>query len=319
MKSVPPLVRWLALAALGDWLIMRTLTRSAIFMPKSPPVLAAYDVLTVVGQFCVTLSSLLALLTAGWIAWRGVQADRSLGLPLLLAGIVLLGVVFVIVPPTGGLALTYHVLLIAALAWLGGALWRVGQTHLQKAAGVLPVAAVLIGEIFQATPNFYEALRLPGPSPFTSALFNLGEALVVGSALVWWLAYGRGAPRRAWILAALPAVAFLRMHLADPAMTGTIAIWSTGLSLYLPWPLYVAALWLAGVAVQAALRQGNPAGWAILLLIAGGYAPQLSTQMLISLAGLWLLAQPALKPIHTGSPYVADPGLAPESSRVSVA
>jgi hypothetical protein len=281
--------------------------------------MAAFEALTALGQFAVTLSSLLALLTAGWIAWRGVQADRSLGLPLLLAGIVLLGVVFIAVPPTGGLALTYHLLLIAVIAGLGGALWRAGQTRLQKAAGVLPVAAILIGEIYQATPIFYEALRLPGPSPFTSALFNLGEALVVGSALVWWLAYGRGALRRAWILAALPAVAFLRMHLADPAMTGTIAIWSTGLSLYLPWPIYAAALWLAGVTVLAALRQGNPAGWAILLLIAGGYAPQLSAQMLISLAGLWLLAQPALKPIHTGSPYAADPGLAPESSRVAVA
>ena len=46
-------VRWLVWAALADWLVTRTLTRSAIFMPKTPAVIAVYQALTLAGQAMV--------------------------------------------------------------------------------------------------------------------------------------------------------------------------------------------------------------------------------------------------------------------------
>jgi hypothetical protein len=79
-------------------------------------------------------------------------------------------------------------------------------------------------------------------------------------------------------------------------MTGIIAIWSMGLTLYLPWPLYALGLWLTGVTVIQAMRQGNAAGWAILLLMAGGYAPQLSVHAFLSLLAQWMLASPLSPP-----------------------
>jgi hypothetical protein len=53
--------------------------------------------------------------------------------------------------------------------------------------------------------------------------------------------------------------------------------------------------------VIAALRRNDPAGWAILLLAAGGYAPQLSTHVFLGLIGLWILASPKaqLADIHS--------------------
>lgn len=91
-------------------------------------------------------------------------------------------------------------------------------------------------------------------------------------------------------MAAGPALAFTGLYLANPALTGTLAVWSTGLTLYLPWPLYTLSLWLAGVTATTALRRKEPAGRAILLLAGGGYAPQLSTQAFLGLIALWLLA-----------------------------
>jgi hypothetical protein len=91
------------------------------------------------------------------------------------------------------------------------------------------------------------------------------------------------------------------MHRANPSMAGILAIWSIGLTLYLPWPLYAVSLWLAGAAAITALRQGQPAGWVILLLAAGGYAPQLSSQVFLGLVALYLLGlnahRPAEKPL----------------------
>ena len=78
-------------------------------------------------------------------------------------------------------------------------------------------------------------------------------------------------------------------------MAGIMAIWSTGLTMYLPWPLYALSLWLFGATLLALWRQGSPSAWALLLLAAGGYAPQLSSQVFYSLIGLWLLSANFLK------------------------
>jgi hypothetical protein len=123
-------------------------------------------------------------------------------------------------------------------------------------------------------------------------VYNLGEFLLIVSVVLLWWVYGRSATRSDWLLAGLPVMAFTAFHLANPAMAGILAIWSTGLTLYLPWPIYALGLWLAGVTVITALRRGNPAGLAILLLAAGGYAPQLSSQIFFGLIALWLLCHP---------------------------
>ena len=289
-------VQWLALAALADWLIARTLTRLAIFMPKSPLVVMVYQVLGLVGQVATSLSGLLGLGVLGWMAWREWRAG-SIWLPPLLLGLGAASLVFLVIPPSGWLAIGNYALGLAAA---GIILARVSSMPGNQTRGnpwtpgvwavLVPGMAFVAGRLYQAVAAWYTAMRWPGPPFAAGVLFNLGELLVVLSAAAWWWAYGRGASWRMGLGATLPAFVFAAMRLAIPSMTGVLAMWSTGLTLYLPWPLYVASLWLAGVAVLASLRRGDLAGWAILLLVAGGYAPQLSLQVFLNLIGLWLLA-----------------------------
>ena len=76
-------------------------------------------------------------------------------------------------------------------------------------------------------------------------------------------------------------------------MTGIIAIWSMGLTLYLPWPLYAISLWLFGALAIGSFGRRESIGWALLLLAAGGYTPQLSTHLFVGLIALWMV-----KPTH---------------------
>ena len=161
---------------------------------------------------------------------------------------------------------------------------------------LVPAAAVLVSILYQVGPALYEALHWTEAPLFTDMGFYLGELLVVLSPILLWTVYGRGASRRIWLLSLLPAAGFAAMYLASPSMTGVMAIWSTGLTLYLPWPLYAVSLWLASVTVVVSVRRGNPVGMAIVLLAAGGYAPQLSTQHFLGLIGLWLMTQPIQQP-----------------------
>jgi hypothetical protein len=162
---------------------------------------------------------------------------------------------------------------------------------------LLTAFALLFSELYQVTPSIYEALHWPGPPAWTTTLFNFGELLVVLSPIGLWWTYRRKDDRRSlYTLALIPALAVSILHYLDPATTGIMAIWSVGLTLYLPWPIYGLSVWLASVTVIRSAQQGTAAGWVILLLAAGGYAPQLSTQAFLGIIALWLIAQ------HTAEP-----------------
>ncbi|RIK40251.1 MAG: hypothetical protein DCC55_15600 [Chloroflexi bacterium] len=286
------LIRWLAMVALFDWFVTRTVTRAAIFVPKPPPVIVLYEALNMAGQVALTLTGLLALFALGWVAWRGWQGQGIAGrmLALALAGQVGLSLLFLVIPPGGWLALAGHLFYLAVIALLlYPALWA--QSRLSSLAMLLAALALVAGRLHQAIPTLYSSLQWPGPPPLTGLFFNLGELLVVASVFALWWSYGRDATWRVWLAAALPALAFAGSHLSNAAMTGILAVWSVGLTLYLPWPVYALSLWLAGVTVIAALRRDDPVGWAILLLLSGGYAPQLSLQAFLGLIALWLLAE----------------------------
>jgi hypothetical protein len=301
-----PLIRWLALAALADWAITRTLTRSAIFMPKSPPVIAAYQVLAFVGQLASTLTALLALVIVGWIALGEWRVRRAFGLSPLFAALAVFSLLFLVVPPGGWLAVGHHLLVVMAVAATGWKAWTEAGGVRRRIGWVLPALAVLAGELYQLSHALFAAMRWPGPPPFATSIYNAGELLVVLSPAALWWAVGQGSALPSKLWAALPALAFATAHLINPAMTGIIAIWSTGLTLYLPWPLYALSLWLATATVITSMRRGEAAGWAILMLAAGGYAPQFSTHVFLSLTALWLLASPPER-----AAQVADVGLAP--------
>ena len=329
MDRTPAFIRWLSLAALADWLITRTLARSAIFMPKSPPVLLVYQVLTLAGQFASVLAALLALLGMGWLAWQLRHAFKGMlsGGLMALAG---LSLVFLLLSPGGWSAVTYHLLFMAALV---GLIWAgLGSTTPveRKIALLLPALALAAGALYQMMQSLYTALQWPGPAPLATALFNAGEFLAVLTPLGFWWASRRdvgqgvispgqisspkvkstsyaeftpppeagekdrkrddaGTSRPHHLYAVIPALIFVAVYFLNPAMTGILTIWSTGLSLYLPWPLYALSLWLAGMVLLRSRGQGTPVGLALLLLAAGGYAPQLSTQVFFGLIGLAMI------------------------------
>ena len=306
MKRYPVFLSWLVGSALVDWLVTRTLARSAIFMPKSPPVILVYQGLGLLGQLAATVTGLLVLAFLGWIAWRGLRMGGEVVLPTAFASLVVLSLIFLVFPPSGWLAVSYHMILVAVIVLVGWRAFSWVDSNSKKTASLLVALTLLVSELYQVIPALYEALRLPGPTFFSLILFNAGELLLLLSTIALWWAHGRPAAWRVWLVASLPALAFITMRLANPAMTGIIAIWSTGLTLYLPWPGYALGLWLTAVTVLKSLKQSDLAAWVILLLAAGGYAPQLSTHAFLGIVALWLLLpaapQPALdRPVYLES------------------
>jgi hypothetical protein len=216
---------------------------------------------------------------------------------------------FLVIIPSGWLAIAAHLLtLLAILLLMFPFLQRSlsGEAPLTRLFLLLPVLALIVGEFFHLNSVLYTLLRWPGPPASSLMLFNLGEFFAVLSPIALWWMWGRDASRRVWIGGLFPALFFAVLYIAAPAMTATIVIWSTGLTLYLPWPLYVLSIWLAGTTILACLHRRHRAAWGILLLAAAGYAPQFSVQIFFSLIALWVLISgcrddslPAQQPIES--------------------
>jgi hypothetical protein len=286
---IPFLFRWLIIAALADWLIGRTVTRSAIFMPKSPGMIVVYEAVTFIGQFAFTLSSLLALIAIGWIAWRHFHKRSEIVLPVALAALLVLSLLFLFVPPESWLAMTYQLFILIAIASIGKKVLNAPRR--EKIAWLFAALALIGATLYQLSHAVYAVLRVSTAPPFATFLFNGGELFFVLAPI----ALGYESILRHKLPAALAALAFGLIHFFAPAMTGIIAIWSTGLTLYLPSIFYALAIGCVCALVIDARTRGDAAlpVLPVLLILAGGYAPQLSSQLFLNLIGLWLLASNA--------------------------
>lgn len=288
--------KWLAAAAVVEWLLVRTMTRAAIHVPKSPLVIWVYTAVNQIGLISAAFVALLAFVLLLWLVW---ETRQTIMLPLALVGLSGLSALLLFVAPPAWLAVTYQLFAImAVLLLVGSSYWqgvaKPGRKRRWRGTAVVlfPACALLAGLAVQLLPNLYRLLGWPGPPPFTTVLYDLGEMFVVGSVLVWWWEYGRSRSWQHWLLAVMPTLLFTLSFWHDPAMTGILTIWSTGLTLFLPWLVYVLALWLAGVTVLVNWQARPVLAYAILLFIAAGYAPQLSSQLFCALIALRLLAQP---------------------------
>jgi hypothetical protein len=298
MTTQQTIFRWLAAAALVEWFVLRTVTRAAIHAPTSPTAAAFFQGLNTVGLVAASFVALLALIALGWIGWREWRGGGAVLLPLLLVARAGFSVLFLTLVPVGWTAVLAHLLTLAIIILIAAPviIRRPSSAirHRWSFVILFPALALLAGLLYQALPALYAAAGWPGPAPFTSLLFNLGELSVIASVGALWWVYGRNRTVWYWLVAAVPALLFALSFWRDPAMTGILTIWSTGLTLFLPWPFYVAALWLAGVTVLSAWNSQPPMAHAVLLLTAAGYAPQLSSQLFCALVALWLLAQTAV-------------------------
>lgn len=284
---------WLTIAALADWLITRTLARAAIFMPKSPIMLQIYSALGNAGQLMTSLTSLLCLVALGWIAWYHIRRQRRLIISLTSIFLILLNLLSLFIPTAGVVNLSFQALLCIGILVFLGQIWNSSSTLSEKIAISAVALTLLVGRIYQSLDSAYLVLSLPGPPVLSGHIFNAGELMVLVSVVALWWVYGRHARGYVYLAAALPTLVFAIPRLLAPTMTGVMTIWSTGLTLYLPWPAYLIALWLAGVVILDTLQQGHPAGMAILLLAAGGFAPQMSIQAFLGFIAMWLLVNSA--------------------------
>jgi hypothetical protein len=277
------LTRYLVYAALVDWLLARTLTRLGIFMPKSPLLISIYQSLTLLGQAAATFAGLLVLVYLLVVASRNTGKGNNQLQVVLPGTLVFVSIFFLLIQPPISLAAFYHILLFTALtatSWYG----------LRSPLPIETRLAIIFSMLALQAGTASHLVQLLGLQEAGLSIIKAGELMVLLSVLFLWIAFGRPASRRAWFAAALPALAFTIFRLVDPATSGILAIWSTGLTLYLPWPFYSLGLWLGVVTIIACWKKDKRLVEGILLIVSGGFAAQMTSHAFLGLVGLGLIA-----------------------------
>jgi len=342
---LPYVLGFLAAAGVTELLLLRTLSRVAVHIPKEGAVLLAYQVLTGVGSFAFNLATILAV--AAVALYLLPQRERRLGAWRLLAmGPLALLLTWSVVLPllraadgsassgTTDAAAKLAFGVAFALAVVGLAVpyaLRRGAPLSRRAAVSLLAAAYLCAEYYALSYAAQGLRGAGGAPPLAFQILTAGEVLVVAGAGALFIAWGVGGgavgaagrspagdsrppPKGGGMDWAFHAPAFtlgsrpnrLRLavptalsllllagYLANGSTSAILSLWTEGLTLYLPFPLYLAAFWLYGWTVVACFqrRDGFAVGCALLLLFVGGYVLELTYQHLLAALALLVLTQ----------------------------
>ena len=305
------LVAVLLAAVLAETLLLRLVTRVGVHVPKGEGVAAAFQAASFLGSLAFNFASLLAIILVVIVMATLVQRMGSRPGRLALVGLSL--------AMLSGLALSLATSAPAADALFGVAvaflvglmgLGLAGREGTRPAAGLalaLVVAAYFSYQYYVLAHLFYRILDYGAVPPLSITVLRLGEVLAVAAAAAAFWAWGL--PRWRWVgtggLGAV-AVVLLALTLAglSPASTMAIlALWTTGLSLFLPFPVYLVALGLYLLTLVACWRSGDGfwIGAGLLLVLLAGYMPEATYQHLLILLGVAFLS----RAVQWGRPYPA--------------
>ena len=286
-------------AVLAETLLLRGVTRIGVHVPKGEGVSGAFQAASFLGSLAFNFASLLVIVLVAVILGSMVRRMEG-GLSRLalvgLSGAMLIGLGLSLAtdaPAADALFGVAVALLVGFITIVTVSERRVGPAA--TLALILIAAAYLSYQYYVLSYLFYRILDYGAVPPLTIEVLRLGEALaVVAAAAAFW---AWGLPRWRWVgkagLAAVAAV-LLALTLAglSPASTMAIlALWTTGLSLFLPFPVYLLALALYLLTLVACWRSGD-AFWTaagLLLVLLAGYMAESTYHHLLLLVGVALL------------------------------
>lgn len=304
-----------ALAVVGglEWLLGRTLSRLAAAPNLEGFARVAIEFVGRIGLYLISSVALLSLAMLLLLALRsGAVAIRKRDKSVLAASL------FLAIYGLLALAHTFY----ETLPWLNvafalltlAAIWSVALLCTAKRArGGFMLASVVLTALAYAGWLYYivqqdlvssgnELLVLGSPLLF----LNLGEIAAVLAPFAFFtgiaLPHGQWKRWKRWILPVVALLVFSGGNIADVALNqgfmGVFTIWSVGLNLFLPWPLYAisGALYLYSIltcfstdAPRASVANPNT-GLGLLLLAYAGYTLQLPFQFVLAVLSVCLLS-----------------------------
>ncbi len=298
-------------AALLETLLLRLVTRIGVHLPKEGAVTRAFEGASIFGSLAFNFASLLAIGLAVVVLASLARRMESGPARLALAGLsvaMLSGLAVSLITNSATADAVFGVAAALLVGVIGLVFAReANRTFSSRLALALMVVAYLSYQYYILSHLFYRILDYGAVPPMSISVLRLGEVLAVAAAAAAFWAWGL--PRWRWVgrggLAAVAAVLLVLIFagLSPYSTMAILALWTTGLSLILPFPVYLLALALYLLTLVACWRSGDGFWTAagLLLVLLAGYMPEATYQHLLLLLGVaflsravpWTAPQPA--------------------------
>ena len=295
--ALGPILAALVITGVTELTFQRTFYRLGIYIPKQGAFWDIYRASTGMGTFSLNLASILALVVLAFFAIHLHRSERR-GAAVLCGLLIAVSLASTLATSNAWLSVGYRALFLAittSLLWSG---LREG-TWTHRAATLALLCAYGLSSYYGLAGGLMMALGLPGSAWGSAVALRLGEAFVVALGPAFFLAWRRDAPihaGRALAWSALPTLVLLAALVLQPRMTGILVMWTVGLGLALPLPLYVISFWLfIGAVIGSLMRRATcTQGLALVLLLVAGYFPQSTYELDMAVVALLLWTLPTV-------------------------
>lgn len=305
----------LIVAALIETLVLRGGIRVGVHLPKDAAVQGPFEAASALGSLAFNFASILAIALMAWLIASAAVKEKGFLTRSALLGLgaaTLSGLALTVVtdePAADALFGVAAASLVLVLVAAAAGNERLGPAELIAVA--LVAAAYLSYQYYVLSYLFYRILDYAAVPPFSTTVLRLGELLALTAALAAFWAWGLPRWRNvgaAGFIAVFGGVLALTAAALSPASTMSIlALWTSGLSLTLPWPVYALALALYLTTLIGCWRSGEafwPAAGLLLVLLAGYMAESTYHHLLLllgvaTLAGLAEPREPAPRVLRT--------------------
>ena len=260
-RSLEHLARLLAVAVVLEVLLFRIFARGGVyFLDDGTPlaITATYTALVFAGNVLFNFAGpvvLLLIVITAYHLWRARSGNVAPGIAVLVVAVALMS--GLMISGVEGAVMSRVYLALSASALAGVAVIAV-QSRLGRPIAAFVVMAALS---YLIALVFKESSGLAGAGGGTGIqsipLFGIGEWLAVAGFLPLAMWLRRNADRKSLVVATVVALLALGMAAGRADSVPLIATWAFGLALNLPYPAYVAVLWVVVAFVQSAARRGQ--------------------------------------------------------------
>lgn len=291
-----PLAITFLVAVLAETLLLRIVVRIGVHVPKHPVFTGLFETASTLGSLAFNFASVLALILLTLVLMFVIKSERNRAFSPVIAALA--------VALFSGLFLTLVTNAPEADALFGVAAALLAVTVLMTAirssdlapaavaALALMVAAYLSYEYYSLSYVFYRILDYTEIPPLSLDALRLGEAIAMVAAGAVFFAWGLprwGKIGRAGVaVVTLVLLGLIGAGLSPASTMAILALWTTGVSLFLPFPVYLLALALFLLTLVACYRDRN-ASWitiGLLLVLLAGYMAESTYQHLLFLIGI---------------------------------
>jgi len=278
-----PVLLALTLVALSEMLVLRVLTRTAVFIPGIGERVAVVSAIGELGQLAYSISVILsglALLLVADLAWTAGRAGRMLAIGLVGFAMVALMARWGWLERIAADGVTLAAFVVVAVA-----------VRQARPMGAVAFATFCAALILAAVDGIWRNLAGGAHVPAAGGvLLSVAEWLVFGASLAAIAAH-RPMERGAGMVGAILGAALLVAALVAPASLRILLLWNVGLPGALPAAAYGVIAFAVGLTVASAVRRGRLVlAVGMVLLLVGGIGLQSTYQSGLVLVGLATIA-----------------------------